>query len=95
MSLVARIKGELTDELNRKDVTVLWLPDLSTKRKFSYNTNIRHEDEMGEDLDLKSTSELCEQFIKHCGNELVLLFHDCTDGPHKGCQMIYYGALNQ
>ena len=99
MSLIARTKGELTDELNKKDVTVVWLPDLTTKHKFSYNTNIRHEDEMGNDLDLKTIDELCEEF-KHCGSgtaaptELVLLFHNVTDGPHEGCQMIYYDSLD-
>ena len=93
MELAVRIKGEITDELNKKDVTVLWLPDLSTISKFSYNTNIRHEDEMGSDLDLKTIDELCEEF-KHCGTQLVLLLHNVTDGPHKGCQMIYYDSLN-
>lgn len=90
-NVAADIKGKLTDELNRRNITVMWLPDLSTKRKFPFNTNIRHEDEMGRDLDIKSIDQLCGE-LQHCGDELVLLFHDITEGPHKGCQMIFYDS---
>ncbi len=93
MSLEAEIKGRITEELNKRNVTVTWLPDLSTNRKFSYNTNIRHEDEMGQDLDLKSITELCDEF-KHSGTELVLLLHNNKEHPCNG-QMIFYGSLDE
>ena len=85
-----RIIGELTARLNDRGISVLWLPSRCTQRKFPYNTNIRHEDEMGEDLDLKSIDELCDEF-KASGSDIVLLFHD-VDGPHKGSQMIFYDS---
>lgn len=66
-TVAADMKSKLTDELNRRNVTVMWLPDITIRRKFPYNTNIGHEDEMGSDLDIKNIDELYAE-LKHCGN---------------------------
>lgn len=87
----ADLIGNLTLELNQKGIIVMWLPRNQIKRKFSYNTNIRHEDDIGRDLHLKSIDELCQEF-SHCGDELVLMLHDIMDGPYKGSQLIYYDS---
>jgi len=81
---------ELTVALNNKGIMCLWLPDLQTERKFSYNTNIRHEDELGRDLGLKSVDQLCEEF-RHCGDRLHLMLHNLIDGT----QYIYYSSWIQ
>ena len=87
----AKIKGEITEELNSRGVTVTWLPMSKTAGKFTFNTNIRHEDEMGRDLELKDIKELCDEF-KHCGYNLILTHHRNDDNPHICGELIYYDS---
>lgn len=90
-TLTSCIIGTITEILHKRKVTVMWLPDLQTERKFTYNTNIRHEDDMGRDLHLKGPEELCRE-VEHCGSKIMLMLNTITYGRCAGTQVLYYDS---
>lgn len=74
MAEVDRLIKNLSTELTRRGYKIKWCKDLDTKQKFSFNTNVRHEDEMKRDLHLKTVDELITE-IQHCGTSQVLMLH--------------------
>ena len=84
---VMALMAELTNRLASKRCSVKWYPDLNIKQKFKYNTNIRHQNEMGEDLHLKTAIELLQE-LEHCGSQLVLMLHKVQDGSRS--ELLFY-----
>ena len=89
--------GRITINLMMRGIKVTWIPDIwepgsEPIQKFTYNTNMRHEDEMGRDLDFKDLDSLCEEFL-HCiepNKSLVIQIHNIESGPHRFGKTIYY-----
>ena len=93
MSEIQNIIDGITKNLNDYGITITWISDLTSDKKFSCNTNIRHENNLGSDTNLKSIEELCSEFKDyynvHCNN-LIMMLHTTIEGPYAGCQYIYY-----
>lgn len=86
---LSRLKHSLTTELNLRGIHVTWVPENSGV-KFYYNTNIRHEDEFGRGLNLKSSEELCDEILR-CGKlSLKLMFHEVVHKMLPNIIMLYY-----
>jgi hypothetical protein len=86
---VSALLGDLVRTLNKNGVTVMLLPDNQKEQKFTYNTNIRYEDDMGNDLDLKCADKIVKE-LEHCGDKLVLMFHTASNRSFGCNQMLYY-----
>jgi len=90
MADVTRLISEVTVRLvTQRNWSVLVYPDLTCERKFSYNTNVRHEDTMGNDLHLKTADELIRE-VEHCGPSLVFLQHEVQGQPDTKTQILFY-----
>lgn len=90
MAHLLDLVGELTFNLVGEGYTVKWYPDMTWKRKFRYNTNICHEDDMGEDLERKTVDELVTEITHMEGSALVLLLHKVNDDS--GRYLLHYDA---
>lgn len=88
MTDLTELIGELTFNLVGEGYTVKWYPDLTLKRKFSYNTNICHEDDMGRDVERKSIGELVTEITHMQGTSLVLMLNKVQDGSDS--HLLYY-----
>lgn len=88
-SEVSNLISELATELNRRGISIRWCLDGDMYQKFLYNTNIRHEGPMGEDLHLKTAHELLNEIVRCQPRSLVLLLHTAETGK-SNTHMLFY-----
>ncbi len=65
--------GEIISILNSRAISVIWLHPGHT-RNFVHNTNIKTQDEHGNDLEFKSAEDICNE-MAHCGDEIICMLY--------------------
>ena len=80
------LKEEITDYLNNNNVSVNWVTE-NSGFKFKFNTNVRYEDDIGNQLQLKPVNELYNTML-HCivNDSITCLLHHGDNG----IVMLYY-----
>lgn len=90
---VSNLLGDIISILNSKEISIFWLHEGQTMRNFSYNCNIRDQDDQGLDLELKSAETICEE-MSHCGNEIICMLYTSSSNLNSDHQILFFDSLD-